>query len=82
MENLTSCVIAHRLNTIRNADQILVMHHGKIVERGTHHELMSLNGMYARLSLIQSMEQPDPLQSLHIAWTCPAHEPEDGEHIL
>ncbi len=67
MANRTSFVIAHRLNTIRDADEILVMHHGEIVERGRHQELMSRDGMYARLSLIQSMEHPDSGKSLHIA---------------
>ena len=45
----TSFVIAHRLSTIRSADQILVLEHGEIVERGTHHELMTLNGRYRQL---------------------------------
>ena len=67
MANRTSFVVAHRLNTIRDADEILVMHHGEIVERGRHQELMARDGMYARLSLIQSMEHPDSGKSLHIA---------------
>jgi ATP-binding cassette, subfamily B, putative efflux pump len=45
----TSFVIAHRLSTIRNADQILVLEHGQIVERGTHHQLLELNGRYREL---------------------------------
>ncbi len=45
----TSFVVAHRLSTIRNADQVLVLDHGKIVERGTHRELLSLGGTYASL---------------------------------
>ncbi|GIH13547.1 ABC transporter ATP-binding protein [Rugosimonospora africana] len=45
----TSFVIAHRLSTIRDADLILVMEHGQIVEQGTHHELLSAGGAYARL---------------------------------
>lgn len=49
MEQRTSLVIAHRLSTIHNADQILVVDNGKIVERGTHDELMQMNGYYKQL---------------------------------
>ena len=49
MENRTTLVIAHRLSTIKNADLICVMHEGKIVERGTHDELIALNRYYKRL---------------------------------
>ena len=49
MKDRTSFVIAHRLSTIVNADKILVMEHGNIVEQGTHQELLELNGVYARL---------------------------------
>jgi ABC-type multidrug transport system fused ATPase/permease subunit len=53
MANRTSFVIAHRLSTIRKADQILVLRHGQIIERGTHDELVVLDGLYARLARIQ-----------------------------
>lgn len=49
MKGRTSFVVAHRLSTIRKADQVLVMDQGQIVERGTHHELVALNGAYASL---------------------------------
>ena len=49
MEGRTSFIIAHRLSTIRNADMILVMKDGDIIEQGTHDELLAKNGFYADL---------------------------------
>jgi subfamily B ATP-binding cassette protein MsbA len=56
MSNRTTLVIAHRLSTIENADMILVMEHGRIVERGSHRELIEKNGAYARLHQMQFKE--------------------------
>ncbi len=54
MESRTTIAIAHRLSTIKNADEICVMNEGEIVERGTHDELITLNGYYKRLVEMQS----------------------------
>ena len=49
MQGRTSFIVAHRLSTIREADMILVMRDGKIIEQGNHEDLMKQNGFYARL---------------------------------
>jgi ATP-binding cassette subfamily B protein len=53
LKGRTSIVIAHRLSTIRNADRILVLHHGKIAEQGNHDELLAKDGLYAKLHRLQ-----------------------------
>ncbi len=56
MQNRTSIVIAHRLSTIQKANKIVVMQKGRIVEQGTHEELIALNGTYNKLVSMQSLE--------------------------
>jgi ATP-binding cassette subfamily B protein len=57
MEGRTSIIIAHRLSTIKHCDRILVVHKGKIIEDGNHHELMKKQGYYYNLYTRQLREQ-------------------------
>ncbi len=59
----TSLVIAHRLSTVREADELLVVDDGRIVERGTHASLLAANGLYAELYRTQFAEQEDPART-------------------
>ncbi len=62
--NHTTLVIAHRLSTVMDADQIIVLDHGKIVERGTHRELLTRDGHYAHLWKLQLQEREEEEQRL------------------
>ena len=61
LEGRTSLVIAHRLSTVRNADQILVLDDGRIVESGTHRDLLARNGLYADLYRTQFLHDDAPV---------------------
>lgn len=56
MQHRTTLVIAHRLSTVRHADEIIVLQHGRIIERGTHDALISLNGFYKKLVDMQEVK--------------------------
>jgi ABC-type multidrug transport system fused ATPase/permease subunit len=69
MEGRTTFIIAHRLSTIRRADMILVVDQGRIIERGTHTELLAQGGLYAQLHRIQNRglrgeKEPDETEVL------------------
>ncbi|MDB5919769.1 MAG: metal transporter permease, partial [Massilia sp.] len=62
-KNRTTLVIAHRLSTVADAQQILVLDHGRIVERGTHGSLLAANGLYAQMWERQQARQDEALAS-------------------
>lgn len=64
MKNRTTLVIAHRLSTIQNADKIVVMHQGRVVEQGRHEQLLAHNGHYARLYQAQKLGVFEPEEVL------------------
>ena len=72
-QDRTTLVIAHRLSTVMDADEILVMDHGRIVERGTHRALLARDGAYAQMWALQQREEaerdeqePDALEALPV----------------
>ena len=65
MQGRTTIAIAHRLSTILDADEILVLHHGVVAERGTHRELLTIHGLYERLYRLQAGDAPSAGHSAH-----------------
>lgn len=61
MKGRTAVVVAHRLSTVQHANQILVLHKGKVRERGSHQELLAADGLYHRLYELQYAEQEAPV---------------------
>jgi ATP-binding cassette subfamily B protein len=59
-QNRTTLIIAHRLSTVVDADRILVMDQGRIVEQGAHHELLQRNGVYTQMWNLQKRVEEEP----------------------
>jgi ATP-binding cassette subfamily B protein len=65
MEGRTTIVVAHRLSTVLHADEILVLHHGEVLERGRHRDLLARHGLYERLYRLQ-LSRPGARQSIEV----------------
>lgn len=84
MRGRTTFVIAQRLNSVQNADQILVLHEGRIAERGTHDELLNLNGRYAEIYRLQLEDQDRVRRELEAVGQLPKqhdHEKENDHRL-
>jgi subfamily B ATP-binding cassette protein MsbA len=73
MQNRTTVIVAHRLSTIKVAHRIAVLDQGRVVELGTHDELMELNGLYARLYSMQFRDPEEELSTLQTAVSAESH---------
>jgi ATP-binding cassette subfamily B protein len=69
LDGRTGLIIAHRLATIRNADRIIVFQNGELIESGSHHQLLALNGLYARLYRMNYASFDDLPESLQMEGT-------------
>jgi ATP-binding cassette subfamily B protein len=78
MKGRTTFVIAQRLRTVRNADQILVLRDGRIAERGRHHELLRRNGFYRQIYDLELRDQEEALQRHRGQEAAPAPSPASG----
>jgi subfamily B ATP-binding cassette protein MsbA len=78
MKNRTTFTIAHRLSTVMNADQILVLDHGRIVEQGTHAELATAGGLYAKLAEVQFRRGAEKIAEHEAALAAQEGETEGG----
>jgi ABC-type multidrug transport system fused ATPase/permease subunit len=74
MVDRTSVVIAHRLSTVKNADRIVVLEHGRIVEIGKHEELLALNGIYKRIYDTQLADQEEAAEEAALAGAATSEE--------
>lgn len=82
MEGRTTFVIAHRLSTVRRADMILVMGQGRILERGTHDELLQRGGLYREIHDLQLMQHSDFGEDVNFGSKLPDNEEKDSDAII